>query len=131
MTFVITEECIDVLDRSCLEDCPADCIYQGDRKMYVNPAECIDCGACEQACPAEAALPERLLIGTSAAWNIDDNAEFFARPLRGRDGALGTPRGATPLGRIGVDTEAVTALLVRSEPLCEDNRPSYGPQKEC
>lgn len=64
MTYVVTEACIDVLDRSCLEDCPADCIYQGDRKMYINPVECIDCGACEQACPVEAALPARILLGT-------------------------------------------------------------------
>jgi NAD-dependent dihydropyrimidine dehydrogenase PreA subunit len=110
MTYVVTEACIDVLDRTCLEDCPVDCIYPGDRKMYINPVECIDCGACEQACPVEAAMPARILIGTSGEWNIADNAEFFARPLPGQNVALGTPRGASRLGPIGVDTKAVTAL---------------------
>ena len=39
MTYVVTEACIEhVFDRSCLEDCPADCIYQGDRKMYSTPS---------------------------------------------------------------------------------------------
>jgi NAD-dependent dihydropyrimidine dehydrogenase PreA subunit len=110
MTYVVTEACMDVLDRSCLEDCPADCIYQGDRKMYINPVECINCGACEQACPVEAALPARILLGTSGEWNIADNAAFFAHPLPGRSAALGTPRGASQLGPIGVDTQAVTVL---------------------
>jgi len=25
-----------------------------DRKLYIDPNECIDCGACEPACPVEA-----------------------------------------------------------------------------
>ena len=110
MTFVVNEACIDVLDRTCLEDCPVDCIYEGDRKMYINPVECIDCGACEQACPVEAALPAPVLMGTLGKWHIADNAEFFTVPLPGRNDALGTPRGATSVGRLGVDTAAVAAL---------------------
>jgi NAD-dependent dihydropyrimidine dehydrogenase PreA subunit len=31
MPFVIAAGCIDVMDRSCLEECPVDCIYEGDR----------------------------------------------------------------------------------------------------
>ena len=110
MTFVVTDACIDVLDRSCLEECPVDCIYEGDRKMYVNPVECIDCGACEQACPTGAAVADRLIAGTDAAWNTTDNAAFFDSVLPGRTTPLGTPGGATHLGPVGVDTPTVAAL---------------------
>jgi len=56
MTFVITSACIDVKDSSCIEVCPVDCIYQedDDRMCFVHPTECIDCAACESACPVGA-----------------------------------------------------------------------------
>ena len=57
MTFVITSACIDVQDQSCVEVCPVDCIHfeEGvDPMLYIDPDECIDCGACEPACPVSA-----------------------------------------------------------------------------
>ena len=61
MTYVITTPCIDVQDQSCVEVCPVDCIYfdEGDdRMLYIQPDECIDCGACEPACPVTAIFAE-------------------------------------------------------------------------
>ena len=61
MTYVIAEPCIDVLDESCVAVCPVDCIHfdRGvDRKLYIDPDECIDCGACEPVCPVEAIFAE-------------------------------------------------------------------------
>ena len=61
MTYVITEPCIDVLDKSCVEVCPVDCIHTDegeDRMLYIDPNECIDCGACEPACPVTAIFAE-------------------------------------------------------------------------
>ena len=61
MTYVITEPCIDVLDKSCVEVCPVDCIHSDegeDRMLYIDPDECIDCGACEPACPVTAIFAE-------------------------------------------------------------------------
>ena len=61
MTYVITEPCIDVLDRACVEVCPVDCIHEEegqDRKLYIDPDECIDCGACEPVCPVTAIFAE-------------------------------------------------------------------------
>jgi NAD-dependent dihydropyrimidine dehydrogenase PreA subunit len=52
--FVTTLACAGVRDRSCLHDCPVDCIYEGGRMTYINPDECIDCGACELNSPVEA-----------------------------------------------------------------------------
>ena len=39
MTYVIAEPCIDVLDHSCVEECPADCVYEGARALYIHPDE--------------------------------------------------------------------------------------------
>jgi ferredoxin len=64
MAYVIAEPCIDVLDQSCVSVCPVDCIHfeEGvDRKLYIDPNECIDCGACEPECPVNAIFPEESL----------------------------------------------------------------------
>lgn len=57
MTYVITEPCIDHIDQSCVAVCPVDCISadpEVDRKFYIDPDGCIDCGSCETACPNSA-----------------------------------------------------------------------------
>ena len=66
VTYVITEACIDTKDQSCIDVCPADCISAetGDRMLFIDPDQCIDCGACVSSCPvdaifAEEDLPER------------------------------------------------------------------------
>src|SRR3954465_14974092 len=58
MTYIITEPCIDVKDKSCIDVCPVDCIHETDRMLVIDPEECIDCGACEPECPVEAIFPE-------------------------------------------------------------------------
>lgn len=60
MTYVITDACIDVKDKSCIEVCPVDCIYvePEDQMCYVHPTQCIDCAACESACPVGAIFIE-------------------------------------------------------------------------
>jgi len=70
MTFVITEACVDVKDRTCITECPVDCIYEGDRMLYINPVECVDCGACEAICPSNAVFYEMDIP--------DDQKEFEA-----------------------------------------------------
>ena len=51
MPFIIAEPCIGVKDKSCVEVCPVNCIYEGEDQFYIHPHECIDCQACEAACP--------------------------------------------------------------------------------
>lgn len=58
MTYVIAEPCINTKDAACIAVCPVDCIYPGEDQYYVNPDECIDCGACEHECPVEAIFAE-------------------------------------------------------------------------
>ena len=106
MPYVIAAPCIDVTDKSCVEECPVDCIYEGDRKLYINPKECIDCGACEPACPVEAISQDRRVPLEFEAF-VQDNKRFFTDPLPGRDEPLGAPGGARKVGAVGVDTELV------------------------
>ncbi len=61
MTYVIAEPCVDVMDKACVDVCPVDCIHfeEGkDRTLYIDPDECIDCGACEPECPVQAIFTE-------------------------------------------------------------------------
>jgi NAD-dependent dihydropyrimidine dehydrogenase PreA subunit len=106
MAYVIAEACIDIKDRSCIEECPVDCIYQGERKLYINPLECIDCGACQPACPMDAIGPAAAVPAGSAQF-VRDNRAFFTDTLPGRDAPLGAPGGASEVGPLGVDTELV------------------------
>ena len=55
-TYVITEPCIGVKDATCVEVCPADCIYStdDDEQYYVDPEICIACEQCVLVCPVEA-----------------------------------------------------------------------------
>lgn len=106
MAFVIGESCIDYMDQSCMEECPVDCIYEGGRKLYINPNECIDCGACEPACPVEAITVDR----KADAEFKEDNKRFFAEVLPTRSEPVGNPGGAGKIDLIGVDTPMVAEL---------------------
>ncbi len=84
MTWVIAEPCVDVMELSCLAVCPVDCIHyeEGvDRMLYIDPDECIDCGACGPECTPEAifeedAVPEKWAAYTelNALWFKDRDA---------------------------------------------------------
>ncbi|MBW0115751.1 ferredoxin [Pseudonocardia abyssalis] len=108
MPFVIGGTCIDETDRSCVDECPVDCIYEGERKLYINPAECIDCGNCEPACPVSAIFNDRLPVAGQDQ-HVADNAAFFSELLPGLTSPLGMPGGAALLGPLGVDTTLVRA----------------------
>ena len=106
MTYVIAEPCVDVLDKACIEECPVDCIYEGSRKSYINPMECIDCGACEPVCPVEAISQDRR-VPDEDEQHIADNRAFFTELLPGRAEPLGVPGGASKVGELGTDTRLV------------------------
>ncbi len=109
MTYVIAEPCVDVMDRACVEECPVDCIYEGGRSLYIQPDECVDCGACEPACPVEAIFYEDDVPDEWAQY-VSDNADFFTETLPGRDGPVGSPGGAAKLGPVPADAPVVAAL---------------------
>ena len=80
MTYIIAEPCIDVLDKACVDVCPVDCIHptdgEGVKQLYIDPEECIDCGACEPECPVEAIFAEE---DTPTEWQefIEVNYKAF------------------------------------------------------
>jgi NAD-dependent dihydropyrimidine dehydrogenase PreA subunit len=113
MTYVIGSACIDVMDKSCVQECPADCIYEGARSLYINPDECVDCGACRLACRVDAIYYETDLPEEEQA-HLEDNAAFFQSVLPGLSQPLGAPGGATGLGPVGVDTPLVASMPVRA-----------------
>jgi ferredoxin len=104
MTYTIAEPCIDVKDRACVEECPVDCIYEGDRMLYIHPTECIDCGACEPVCPVEAIFYED---DVPAEWTEFKpiNVEYFDAEHSHK----GSPGGAAAVGVSGVDHPKVAA----------------------
>jgi NAD-dependent dihydropyrimidine dehydrogenase PreA subunit len=114
MTYVIANPCVDVLDKSCIEECPVDCIYEGERMMYIQPDECVDCGACEPVCPVEAIfyeddLPEKWRDYAAA------NVDFFAE--------LGSPGGATKVGKTPHDPPVVAVLPPKPADAYDQRRP--------
>ncbi|GMV84682.1 MAG: hypothetical protein AMXMBFR80_05400 [Dehalococcoidia bacterium] len=78
MPYVITEPCIGVKDASCVDVCPVDCIHStGDEpQYYINPGQCIDCAACELACPVTAIYHEDALQGDARKF-IEINANYY------------------------------------------------------
>ncbi len=61
MTHVITALCLR--DNGCADVCPVECIQAGMPETewptyYIDPATCIDCGACVPECPYAAIFPE-------------------------------------------------------------------------
>ena len=62
MAYVIAEPCIGTKDTACVDACPVDCIhpskreseYETAQQLFIDPVECIDCGACVPVCPVSA-----------------------------------------------------------------------------
>src|SRR5690554_2279358 len=84
MTYVITEACIGTKDTACVDVCPVDCIHPSSSddqfdevdQLYIDPDECIDCGACEPECPVEAIFPEKDLPEKWSEY-LEKNADWF------------------------------------------------------
>lgn len=106
MAYVITEPCVDVNDKACIDECPVDCIYQGTRMLYIQPDECVDCGACEPVCPVQAIYHED---DVPEQWSEYQqiNQDFFAE--------LGSPGGASKVGVTEHDPSVVRALPNNTE----------------
>ena len=78
VAYVITQPCIGVKDASCVEVCPVDCIHSDDEAemYYIDPDECIDCGACVDPCPVDAIYPEDEVPADQTQF-IKINADYF------------------------------------------------------
>lgn len=85
MAYVIAEPCIGTKDTACVDVCPCDCIhprkdepgFSTAAQLYIDPIECVDCGACVPACPVSAIFHEDDLGGKWRRY-ADINAHFYA-----------------------------------------------------
>ena len=118
MPYVIAQPCVDVKDKACVDECPVDCIYEGSRSLYINPNECVDCGACEPVCPTEAIFYEDDLPD-EWAWYKDAAVSFFAEV--GDFGGASRTRPDRPRSRAGGRVAASESGLIRPVSFC---RPS-------
>jgi ferredoxin len=107
MAFVISEGCVDIKDKTCLQNCPVDCIYEGNRMTYIQPDECIDCGACAPLCPQAAIFYEPDLPANLAPY-AKINSEFFIE--------LGSPGSSVDVDVTGRDHPLVAGLPPRDVP---------------
>ena len=101
MAYVIAEPCIGVKDAACVDACPVDCIhpkkdtdkFPNEDMLYIDPVECIDCGACVPVCPVSAILalddsaymPRMQATGILAYSLRPDAVEHLERLLKHRD----------------------------------------------
>lgn len=101
VTYIIAEPCVDLKDKACVDECPVDCIYEGQRSLYIHPDECVDCGACEPVCPVEAIYYEE---DVPPQWSeyYKANVEFFD--------SIGSPGGAAKMGVLDFDHPLIAAL---------------------
>ena len=76
MTYVITEPCVGTKNASCVDVCPVSCIYEAEELYYINPDECIECGACEPECPVTAIFHDSAVPGDWAEYT-DLNRDWF------------------------------------------------------
>jgi ferredoxin len=74
MTFVVTDNCQRCRFTDCVAVCPVDCFHADDEMLYIDPNECIDCGACVPECPVEAIFDETQLADDKKGW-IKINAD--------------------------------------------------------
>jgi ferredoxin len=58
MTHVVCEPCFGCKYTDCVVVCPVECFYEGEKILYINVDECIDCEACVPECPVEAIFHE-------------------------------------------------------------------------
>ena len=95
MAYIIAEPCIGTKDTACVDVCPVDCIHPAKGRtyddgrpkfdevpqLYIDPTECIDCGACVPVCSvtaifAQEDLPEKWHAYIETNKNYVDSGKF-------------------------------------------------------
>ena len=98
MSYIIGKPCVGVCDTVCVDVCPVDCIHGPididgagmevsgmneeelvGLQLYIDPAECIDCGACLPECPVAAiyTTEEDTIEAEGNDISVVKNYEFF------------------------------------------------------
>jgi Fe-S-cluster-containing hydrogenase component 2 len=79
-----------VKDRACVDECPVDCIYEGEEQLFIHPEECVDCDACLPACPVDAIFTADNL---PPEWQnyAEINSKWFEENPEASGGAMESP----------------------------------------
>tara|TARA_R110002153_G_scaffold89409_3_gene218913 strand:+ start:709 stop:1020 length:312 start_codon:yes stop_codon:yes gene_type:complete len=98
MSYIIGKACDGVCDTICVSVCPVDCIHGPidiagsgmevdgmskeeliGKQLYIDPSECIDCGACLPECPVDAiyTTEEETIEKEGDDISVHKNYEFF------------------------------------------------------
>lgn len=75
MAYVVTSPCFNCKYTDCVVVCPKDAFREGEKMLYIDPEECIDCDACIPECPVEAIYFEENVPADQQAF-IALNAEM-------------------------------------------------------
>ena len=86
MAYVIAQPCVGVKDTACVVACPVDVIhptkdeaaFASAEQLYIDPANCIDCGLCVDECPVRAIFAEE---DVPEEWHdfIEKNAAYYRK----------------------------------------------------
>ena len=103
MSYIIGSKCVGVCDAGCVDVCPVDCINgpikvdgRGEEvhdmtdeekkglQLYIDPIECIDCGACIPECPVDAIYSsEDDAIEAGELEFVEKNYSFYGKEFKG------------------------------------------------
>jgi ferredoxin len=83
MAHVITDTC--TRDNLCVDSCPSEAIrpfksepaWETVTQLYINPADCMDCGGCVAECPTNSIFAIDDLPADKIA-AVEANAAYFA-----------------------------------------------------
>ena len=101
MTDVITGPCTGVKDKACAGECPAGCIYEGERMLYTHSGECVDCSVCEPCARSRRSSAKTTCPGVGP---VHRREREVLRPAR-------LPGGAAKTGPLPDDTDHVASYV--------------------
>jgi NAD-dependent dihydropyrimidine dehydrogenase PreA subunit len=132
MTFVITSPCLDTKDQACVDVCPVDCIHFEDgvdAMLYINPTECIDCGACEPACPVDAIFEEGSVPDDESKF-IEINSLWYDDPGAARTKLGGGTEPAPEPATTSAETTLAESTTKTEETKSTENNEAIGTTEE-
>lgn len=77
MPHIVTDSCQRCRFTECVTVCPVACFHGDAEMLYIDNVQCVDCGACVQACPVHAIFEQYSLPEDKLGW-IEINARRAA-----------------------------------------------------
>lgn len=68
MPHIVTDKCQHCRFTDCVTTCPVACFHGDGEMVYIDNVQCVDCGACVQACPVHAIYEQSELPADKFEW---------------------------------------------------------------